>query len=90
MVINIDENNQLNPDYFSYKEEYNGLRMDYYSQENLTLTDSQEFSYYMDTEIIEEEQYLMDVVEAAARNCTLRMEHIEALNITDDWTLLAR
>ncbi len=33
---------------------------------------------------------MMEVAEAAARNCTLRLEHIEALNITTNWTLLQR
>ena len=33
---------------------------------------------------------LMEVAEAAAKNCTLRLEHIEALNITSNWTLLQR
>jgi hypothetical protein len=32
----------------------------------------------------------MEAAEAAARNCTLRMEHIDALNITNNWTLLER
>jgi len=32
----------------------------------------------------------LEVAEAAAKNCTLRLEHIEALNISENWTLLQR
>jgi hypothetical protein len=37
-----------------------------------------------------EDNDLMEVAEAAAKNCTLRLEHIEALNITNNWTLIQR
>ena len=32
----------------------------------------------------------MEALEAAAQNCTLRMEHIEALNLTHDTGMISR
>jgi len=32
----------------------------------------------------------LEIAESAAKNCTLRLEHIEALNISTNWTLLQR
>ena len=32
----------------------------------------------------------MEALEAAARNCTIKLEHIEALNLTHDTQLISR
>ncbi len=37
-----------------------------------------------------EDTNLMEVAEAAAKNCTLSLEHITALNISSNWTILQR
>ena len=33
---------------------------------------------------------IMEAIEAAAQNCTLTMEHIEALNLTHDISMIAK
>ena len=36
------------------------------------------------------DHFLMESVEDAARNCSLRLEHLEALNLSNNWEQLMR